>query len=135
MNKPFVITEDEYSHDKMDYGKKEIIVYNNVCTPPVILYTLDDEAMAGFIGKDLLTTAREMSPDERMYVRNPEMEIDVELIRAEGDYDDKYSYGQLISRLRTCQEMCKAARFEEAAKLLTQAADAIEALSKDGGIC
>ena len=48
--------------------------------------TDDDETMEGFIGKELLMKAREMAPDERMYVRNPEMEIDVELLRAEGDY-------------------------------------------------
>ena len=86
MNKPFVITEDEYNHDKMDFGKKEFIVYDNVCTPPITLYTLDDKKMEGFIGKELLMKAREMAPDERMYVRNPEMEIDVELLRAEGEY-------------------------------------------------
>lgn len=84
--KPFVITEDEYNHGKMTWGKKEIIVYDNVCTPPVILYTLDNETMEGFIGKELLMKARKMAPDERMYVRNPEMEIDIELLRAEGDY-------------------------------------------------
>lgn len=88
MSKQFVITEDEYNHDKMTWGKKEIIVYDNVCTPPVILYTIDDETMAGFIGKELLMKAREMSPDERMYVRNPEIEIDMELLRAEGDYNE-----------------------------------------------
>ena len=87
MSKPFAITEDQYNHDKMNYGKKEFIVYDNVCTPPVILYTLDDKTMEGFIGKELLMKAREMVPDERMYVRNPEMEIDVELLRAEGDYN------------------------------------------------
>ena len=87
MNKPFVITEDEYNHSKMDFGKKEFIVYDNVCTPPLILYTLDDETMEGFIGKALLMKAREMAPDERMYVRNPEMEIDVELLRAKGEYN------------------------------------------------
>lgn len=87
MNKPSIITEYEYNHDKMNYGKKEFIVYDNVCTPPVTLYTLDDKTMEGFIGKELLMKAREMSPDERMYVRNPEMEIDAELLRAEGDYD------------------------------------------------
>lgn len=86
MNKPFVITEDEYNHDKMTWGKKEFIVYDNVCTPPVTLYTLDDKKMEGFIGKALLVKAREMAPDERMYARNPEMEIDIELLRAEGDY-------------------------------------------------
>lgn len=43
--------------------------------------------MEGFIGKELLMKAREMAPDERMYVRNPEMEIDAELLRAEGDYN------------------------------------------------
>ena len=84
--KPFIITEDEYNHGKMDWGKKEIIVYDNVCTPPVTLYTLDDKTMEGFIGKELLMKAREMAPDERMYARNPEMEIDVELLRAEGEY-------------------------------------------------
>ena len=31
MNKPFVITEDQYNHDKMTWGKKEFIVYDNVC--------------------------------------------------------------------------------------------------------
>ena len=87
MNKPFVITEDEYNHDKMSWCKKEFIVYDNVCTPPVILYTLDDEIMKCYIGKELLMKAREMAPDERMYVRNPEMEIDAELLRAEGDYN------------------------------------------------
>ena len=87
--KPFAITEDQYNHDKMTWGKKEFIVYNNVCTPPVILYTLDDEIMEYYIGKQLLMKAREMSPDERMYVRNPGMEIDVELLRAEGAYNDK----------------------------------------------
>ena len=87
MNKPFVITADVYNHDKMSWGKKEFIVYDNVCTPPVILYTLDDDTMAGFIGKTLLMKAREMVPDERMYVRNPEMEIDMELLRAEGEYN------------------------------------------------
>ena len=86
MNKPFVITEDQYNHDKMSWGKKEFIVYDNVCTPPVILYTLDDEIMKCYIGKELLMKAREIAPNERMYVRNPEMEIDAELIRAEGDY-------------------------------------------------
>ncbi len=86
MNKPFEITEDEYNHDKMTFGKKEFIVYNNVCTPPVIFYTLDDKKMEGFIGKELLMKAREMVPDERMYVRNPDMEIDAELLRAEGEY-------------------------------------------------
>lgn len=39
-------------------------------------------------------------------------------------------YEELISSLRICQEMCEAARFEEAAKLLTQATDAIEKLQK-----
>lgn len=85
--KPFVITEDQYNRDKINWGKKEFIVYDNVCTPPVILYTLDDETMEGFIGKELLMKAREMAPDERMYVRNLEMELDVELLRAEGNYD------------------------------------------------
>ena len=84
--KPFEITEDEYNHDKMTFGKKEFIVYDNVCVPPVILYTLDDKRMEGFIGKELLMRAREMAPDERMYVRNPDMEMDVELLRAEGEY-------------------------------------------------
>lgn len=88
MNKPFVITEDQYNHDKMSWGKKEFIVYDNVCTPPVIFYTLDDKTMEGFIGKELLMKAREMAPDERMYVRNPEIEIDMELLRAEGEYID-----------------------------------------------
>ena len=88
MNKPFVITEDEYDHDEMTFGKKWLIVYDNVCTPPVTLYTLDDETMEGFISKELLMKAREMVPNERMYVRNSEMEMDVELIRAEGDYDE-----------------------------------------------
>ena len=87
MIKPFVITEDQYNHDKMSWGKKEFIVYDNVCTPPVILYTIDDEIMKCYIGKELLMKAREMAPDERMYVRNPEMEIDAELLRAEGDYN------------------------------------------------
>ena len=86
MSKPFEITEDQYNHDKMSWGKKEFIVYDNVCTPPVIFYTLDDEIMEYYIGKQLLMKAREMSPDERMYVRNPEMEIDAELLRAEGAY-------------------------------------------------
>ena len=86
MNKPFVITEDEYDHDEMDFGKKEFIVYDNVCTPPVTLYTLDDKTMEYYIGKELLMKAREMLPDERMYVRNPEMELDIELLRAEGEY-------------------------------------------------
>ena len=87
MNKPFIITEDQYNHDEMSWAKKEFIVYDNVCTPPVIFYTLDDKTMEGFIGKELLMKAREMAPNARMYVRNPEMEIDAELIRAEGDYD------------------------------------------------
>ena len=86
MSKPFVITEDEYNHDKMSWGKKEFIVHDNVCTPPVILYTLDDKIMEYYISKELLMKAREMAPDERMYVRNPEMELDAELLRAEGDY-------------------------------------------------
>lgn len=86
MNKPFVITEDEYNHDKMSWGKKEFIVFDDVCTPPVFFYTIDDKTMEGFIGKELLMKARELAPDERMYVRNPEMEIDVELLRAEGAY-------------------------------------------------
>lgn len=38
-------------------------------------------------------------------------------------------YEKLISSLRICQGMCEGSRFEEAAKLLTQAADAIEELS------
>lgn len=38
-------------------------------------------------------------------------------------------YEKLISSLRICQGMCEGSRFEEAAKLLTQAADAIEGLS------
>ena len=71
MSKPFVITEDQYNHDKMSWAKKEFIVYDNVCTPPVIFYTLDDKTVEGFIGKELLMKAREMVPDERMYVRNP----------------------------------------------------------------
>ena len=87
MNNPFVITEDEYNHSKMSWAKKTFIVYDNVCTPPVTLYTLDDKTMEGFISKELLITAREMTPDERMYVRNPEMEIDVELLKAEGEYN------------------------------------------------
>lgn len=37
-------------------------------------------------------------------------------------------YEKLISSLRICQGMCEGAGFEEAAKLLTQAADAIEKL-------
>lgn len=37
-------------------------------------------------------------------------------------------YEKLISSLRICQVMCEGSRFEEAAKLLTQAADAIEKL-------
>ena len=40
-------------------------------------------------------------------------------------------YEKLISSLRICQGMCEGSRFEEAAKLLTQAADAIEKLSKE----
>jgi hypothetical protein len=84
--KPFVITEDEYNHD-MSWGKKEFIVFDDVCTPPVTFYTLDDKRMEGFIGKELLIKAREMTPEERMYVRNPEIELDVELLRAEGTYD------------------------------------------------
>ena len=40
-------------------------------------------------------------------------------------------YEKLISSLRICQGMCEGAGFEEAAKLLTQAADAIEKLSKE----
>lgn len=86
---PFIITEDEYNHDKISWGKKEFIVYDNVCTPPVAFYILDDKTMEGFIGKELLMKAREMVPDERIYVRNPGMEIDVELLRAEGDYRRK----------------------------------------------
>ena len=39
-------------------------------------------------------------------------------------------YEKLISSLRICQGMCEGSGFEEAAKLLTQAADAIEELSK-----
>ena len=38
-------------------------------------------------------------------------------------------YEKLISSLRICQVMCEGSGFEEAAKLLTQAADAIEELS------
>ena len=87
MNKPFVITKDQYNRDKISWGKKEFIVYDNVCTPPVTLYTLDDKTMEGFIGKELLMKAREMAPNARMYVRNLKMELDAELIRAEGDYD------------------------------------------------
>ena len=86
--KPFVITEDEYDNDEMSWAKKEFIVYDNVCTPPVTLYTIDDKTMEGFIGKEFLMKAREMVHNERMYVRNPEMEMDAELIRAEGDYNE-----------------------------------------------
>lgn len=86
MNKPFIITEDQYNRDKISWGKKEFIVYDNVCTPPVTFYTIDDKTMEGYIGKELLTKAREIAPDERMYVRNLEVELDVELLRAEGDY-------------------------------------------------
>ena len=39
-------------------------------------------------------------------------------------------YEKLISSLRICQGMCEGSGFEEAAKLLTQAADAIEELEK-----
>lgn len=39
-------------------------------------------------------------------------------------------YEKLISSLRICQGMCEGAGFEEAAKLLTQAANAIEELKK-----
>ena len=86
--KPFVITEDEYDNDEMSWAKKEFIVYDNLCTPPVTLYTINDKTMEGFIGKELLMKAREMAPNARMYVRNPEMEMDAELIRAEGDYNE-----------------------------------------------
>ena len=86
--KPFVITEDEYDNDEMSWAKKEFIVYDNLCTPPVTLYTIDDKTMEGFIGKELLMKAREMAPNARMYVRNSEMEMDAELIRAEGDYNE-----------------------------------------------
>lgn len=95
MSEPFIITEDEYNHDKMSWGKKDFIVYDNVCTPPVILYTLDDKTMEGFIGKELLIAAKEMAPDERMYVRNPEMEMDIELLRAEGEYIMQYQEGNV----------------------------------------
>lgn len=39
-------------------------------------------------------------------------------------------YKELISRLRVCREMCETAKFEEATSLLSEAADAIEELSK-----
>ena len=35
-------------------------------------------------------------------------------------------YEELISSLRICQGMCEGSGFEEAAKLLTQAADVVE---------
>lgn len=87
MRKPFIITEDQYNREKISWGKKEFIVHDNVCTPPVTLYILDDKTMEGFISKELLMKAREMAPDERMYVRNLDMELDVELLRAEGEYN------------------------------------------------
>ena len=39
-------------------------------------------------------------------------------------------YEKLISSLRICHGMCEGSGFEEAAKLLTQAADAIEELTQ-----
>lgn len=88
-DKPYEITENEYEHDKLDWGKKTIFVYDDVCTFSIILRTIDDEEMEEYVGKDLLKAARDMTSEQRMYVRNPEIETDVELIRVEGNYKEK----------------------------------------------
>lgn len=86
-DKPYEITENEYEHDRMDFGKRILFVYDNACTGELTFAPIDDETMWEYVGKDLLDMARNMIPEQRMWVRNPEIELDMELRRVEGNYE------------------------------------------------
>lgn len=84
---PYVITEEEYEERNPSIGKRTYFVYDNGCTGELTFELISDERIAKLIGMELLEKARGMITDQIMYVRNEKIEMDFELIRAEGNFE------------------------------------------------
>ena len=84
---PYVITEEEYEKRNASIGKRTYFVYDNGCTGELTFELISDERIAKLISMELLEKARDMITDQIMYVRNEKIEMDFELIRAEGNFE------------------------------------------------